>query len=155
MLLTTAYFTRRKLSKFISENVPERFWIETKDDGKPDYLTSVFESSGQERISHSNNTISYLEKIKKENLTQVIQDIYKARSNLIHKGIRLPAIIEVGLFRILPIDAIGEIVQTQHEGQTKFHLSIPPLITFERLVSCSMVEFLRKQQDRSTSQVKA
>lgn len=154
MLLTTAYFTRRKLSKFVSENVPERFWIEIKDDAKPDYLTSVFESSGQERISHSNDTISYLEKIKKENLAQVIQDIYKARSNLIHGGIRLPAGIEVGLFRMLPTDVIGEIVQAQHEDQTKFSLSIPPLITLERLVSYSMVEFLRKQQDRSTNQVK-
>lgn len=150
MLLNSAYFTRLKISKFVSENVPDRFWIETTDDGKPDYLTSVFESSGQERISHSDPTISYLEKIKKENLIQVIQDIYKARSNLIHAGIQLPASIVVGHFRTIPINALEEIIQTTYKGETKV-TSIPPLITFERLVSYSMVEFLNKQQDRSTS----
>jgi len=128
VLLTNEKFTFRKLSKFVNENVPERFWSEKEDDAKPDYLTKIIESSGQER-----------EKIEKESLAQVLRDIYTARSKLIHEGIRLPASIVVGHFQWLPIDAI----ETLEEG-----LQIPPLLTFERLVSYSMVEFLRKQHGR-------
>ena len=136
VLLTKEYFDRRKLQKFINDNIPERFWSETEDDAKPDYLTSIIESSGQERISHSDTSIQDWEKIEKESLTRMLRDIYNARSKLIHEGIRLPASIVVGHFQRLPIEAI----ETLEEG-----LQIPPLLTFERLVSYSMVEFLRKQ----------
>lgn len=134
VLLTNEKFTFRKLSKFVNENVPERFWSEKEDDAKPDYLTKIIESSGQERISRSDTTIQEREKIEKESLAQVLRDIYTARSKLIHEGIRLPASIVVGHFQWLPIEAEG----TQ----------IPPLLTFERLVSYSMVEFLRKQHGK-------
>jgi len=136
ILLTKEYFDSRKLQKFINDNMPERFWSEKEDDAKPDYLTSILESPGQERISHSDISIWDLEKIEKENLTRMLRVIYNARSKLIHKGIRLPASIVVGHFQWLPTEAI-EILE---EG-----LQIPPLLTFERLVSHSMVEFLRKQ----------
>jgi len=133
VLLTNEKFTFRKLSKFISENVSERFWSETEDDAKPDYLTRIIESSGQERISHSDTTIQDWEKIEKQSLKGVLRDIYNARSKLIHEGLRLPASIVVGHFQWLPIEA-----STQ----------IPPLLTFERLVSYAMVEFLRKQHGK-------
>jgi len=150
MLLTKAYLTFRKLSKFVNENVPERFWFETEDDAKPDYLTRIIEPGpdglGHECISHSDITIQEWEKLKKESLTRVLRDIYTARSKLIHEGIRLPASIVGGHFSRIPIEAIDEITQLSHEGQTEYSPPIPPLLTFERLVSYSMVEFLRKQQ---------
>ncbi|MCW7072470.1 MAG: hypothetical protein OCU20_01000, partial [Methanophagales archaeon] len=93
VLLTNEKFTFRKLSKFVNENVPERFWSEKEDDAKPDYLTKIIESSGQERISRSDITIQEWEKIEKESLSQVLRDIYTARSKLIHEGIRLPSSI--------------------------------------------------------------
>ena len=130
VLLTNEKFTFRKLSKFISENVSERFWSETEDDAKPDYLT---------RIIHSDTTIQDWEKIEKQSLKGVLRDIYNARSKLIHEGLRLPASIVVGHFQWLPIEAI----ETLGEGT-----QIPPLLTFERLVSYSMVEFLRKQHGK-------
>lgn len=139
VLLRNEKFIRRKFKKFTNDNVPERFWSETEDDAKPDYLTSIIESSGQERISHSDTSMRDWEKIEKESLTRVLGDIYNARSKLIHEGIQLPASIVVGHFQRLPIEAI----ETLEEG-----LQIPPLLTFERLVSYSMVEFLRKQHGR-------
>jgi len=139
VLLTNEKFTFRKLSKFVNENVPERFWSEKEDDAKPDYLTKIIESSGQERISRSDTTIQEWEKIEKRKSSKVLRDIYTARSKLIHEGIRLPSSIVVGHFQWLPIDAI----ETLEEG-----LQIPPLLTLERLVSYSMVEFLRKQHGR-------
>jgi len=139
VLLTNEKFTFRKLSKFVNENVPERFWSEKEDDAKPDYLTKIIESSGQERISRSDITIQEWEKIEKRKSSKVLRDIYTARSKLIHEGIRLPSSIVVGHFQWLPIDAI----ETLEEG-----LQIPPLLTLERLVSYSMVEFLRKQHGR-------
>ena len=139
VLLRNEKFIFSKLSKFVNENVPERFWSEKEDDAKPDYLTKIIESSGQERISRSDTTIQEREKIEKESLAQVLRDIYTARSKLIHEGIRLPSSIVVGHFQWLPIDAI----ETLEEG-----LQIPPLLTLERLVSYSMVEFLRKQHGR-------
>ncbi len=143
LLLKNERFTLRKLSKFVNENVPEHFWSETEDDAKPDYLTGIIGSSGQENFLHSDTTIRDWEKIEKESLTRVLRDIYTARSKLIHEGIRLPSSIVVGHFHSVPIEAI-------EEGPR-----IPPLLTFERLVSYSMVEFLRKQQEHSKGHTQA
>lgn len=133
LLLKNEQFTFRKLSNFVNENVPERFWSETEDDAKPDYLVSIIGTDGREDLSHSCISIKDQEKIEKESLRKVLRSIYDARSMLIHEGIRLPASIVVGHFQWLPDEAIEESPQ------------IPPLLTFERLVSYSMVEFLRKQ----------
>lgn len=84
LLLRNEKFAFQKLSKFVNENVPERFWSETEDDAKPDYLTQTFEpspdGSGRERILHSDVSIQDWEKIEKDGLTTVLRDIYDARS---------------------------------------------------------------------------
>jgi hypothetical protein len=100
VLLRNEKFIFYKLSKFINENVPKRFWSETEDDAKPDYF-------------HSNITIQDWEKIEKGRLKKVLRNIYTDRSKLIHEGIRLPASIVVGLFRGIPIEAISEIRKNQ------------------------------------------
>jgi len=150
MLLKNEKFTFSKFSKFIEENVPERFWSETKDDAKPDYLIGKFglgpNRLGQEHISHSDITIGDWEKIEKESLTGVLREIYNARSKLIHEGVRLPASIVFGHFRWLPPEASQEIIQSLEKNHVKHTLPIPPLLTFERLVSYSMVEFLHSQR---------
>lgn len=137
VLLHDESFVFRKLLKFVTENVPEVFWTETEDDAKPDYLTSIVgpgpEGLGKEYISHSDITIKPWERIKKADLKRQLRDIYNARSRLIHEGIRLPESIVVGHFRLVPVEAVDEMA----------HPLLPPLITFERLVSYSMVEFLR------------
>jgi len=145
MLLSEAYITRRKFSKFVEENTPERFWSETEDDAKPDYLTSevwpVRSAEGfgaDEQISHSDITIHDKERIKKENLRQVLKNVYDTRSKLIHTGERLPTSIVIGLLPKIPYG----------DGSTfEKQLPIPPILTFERLVSYSMTEFLCKQTD--------
>ena len=145
MLLSEAYITFRKFSKFVKENTPERFWSETEDDAKPDYLTSVIwpmvslgNIQAEERISHSDITIHDKERIEKENLTQALKDIYDMRSKLIHEGVRLPTSIVIGLLPRIPYG----------DGSTfEKQLPILPILTFERLVSYSMTEFLCKQKD--------
>jgi hypothetical protein len=147
ILLKGENFTFQKLLKFVTKNVPERFWTETQDDAKPEYLTSIIglgkEGKGEERISRSDITIQDFEKAEKEDLKKALRAIYEARSGLVHEGIRLPESIMIGHFRRLPVGVLGEI--TPLGDQAKRKLKIPPLLTFERLVSYSMVEFLRKE----------
>ena len=141
LLLKNEKFFRQKLSKFVNENLPERFWTETEDDAKPDYLISKI-GLGGESISHADTTIRDWEKIEKGSLNKVLQNIYEARSKFIHDGVRLPASIVIGHFRRLPVDASITSVREDMKTSTQ----IPPLITFERLISYSIVEFLHKQK---------
>jgi hypothetical protein len=153
MLLTRAYFARRKFRDFLCENVPETFWSETEDDAKPDYLQIVVgpgpDGRGREYVSHANLEIQEWEQIEKDTLKQALGRIYDARSKLIHEGNRLPASIVVGHFRRVPGGAFDEILErglTNTAAESNLTLHIPPLITFERLVNYCMVEFLRKQR---------
>jgi hypothetical protein len=57
----------------------------------------------------------------------------------------MPARIVMGLSRYIPAEALEELSINKETGkQTKIEIPTPPLITFERLVSYSMVEFLSK-----------
>lgn len=148
VLLKSENFTFQKLLKFVTENLPEQFWAEKEDDAKPHYLTSVIwpgqDGKGEERISHSDIAINDFEKIEKVHLKRTLREVYDARSGLVHEGIRLPESIVIGHFRNLPVGVLGEM--TAFGNQTKRKPKIPPLLTFERLVSYSMVDFLRTQQ---------
>jgi hypothetical protein len=148
ILLKGENFTFQKLLKFVTENLPEHFWSETQDDAKPEYLTSVIGSGpdgkGEERISRADITIQDFEKIEKKDLKRSLRDVYDARSGLVHEGIRFPESIVIGHFRRLPVGVFSEI--SPFGNREKRKPKIPPLLTFERLISYSMVEFLRKQQ---------
>jgi hypothetical protein len=148
ILLKGENFTFQKLLKFVTENLPERFWSETQDDAKPEYLTSAIgpgpDGKGEESISRADITIQDFEKIEKEDLKRSLRDVYDARSGLVHEGVRFPESIVIGHFRRLPVGVLSEISPFGNQGKRK--PKIPPLLTFERLISYSMVEFLRKQQ---------
>jgi hypothetical protein len=148
VLLRNENFTFQKLQKFVTENLPERFWSETQDDAKPEYLTSIIgvgpNGKGEERISRSETVIHEFEKIEKKDLKKALRTIYDARSRLVHEGIRLPESVVIGHFRKVPIGVLGEMMP--FSSQAKQKPTIPPLLTFERMVSYSMVEFLTKQQ---------
>jgi hypothetical protein len=153
ILLGSQNFTLGKLRKFVKENTPNHFWSEKEDDAKPDYSFGLIgpgpDGRGREEFCRSDITIQKWDGIEKENLMKVIDNIYEARSKLIHAGIRLPASIVVGHRRGMPIEAWEEITKATIEknGTRKAlkGLPIPPLLTFERLVAYSMVEFLSKQ----------
>ena len=144
VLLKKEKFTFRKLFRFVNENIPKYFWSETEDDAKPDDLISEIvhgpDGFGKEQITRSDITIENFEKIEKESLKPVLKNIYNARSRLIHEGIRLPKSISIGLSQKVQPEVFEEI------RKPPYVLQIPPLLTFERLVSYSMVEFLCKQQ---------
>ena len=148
ILLRGEKFTFQRLLKFVTENLPEHFWSETQDDAKPEYLTSVIgpgsDGKGEERISRADITIQDFEKIEKKHLKRSLRDVYDTRSGLVHEGIRFPESIVMGLFRRLPVGVFGEISPFGNQARRKH--KIPPLLAFERLISYSMVEFLRKQQ---------
>jgi len=141
VLLHGERFVFRKMLKFVTDNVPDVFFAETEDDAKPDYLTDIVklgpDGLGKEEISHSDIRIHQWERIEKADLKRTLRNIYDARSRLVHEGVRLPESIVIGHFRSLPLEASAEM--------TKLPLPLPPLITFERLISHSMVEFLRKR----------
>jgi hypothetical protein len=151
VLLRNENYTFQKLLKFVTENLPERFWSETQDDAKPEYLTSIIgpgpDGKGEERISRADITIQDFEKIKREDLKKALRAVYDARSSLVHEGVRFPESIVMGYFRYVPAGVLGEM--TSRGFKEKWKPEIPPLLTFERLVSHSMVEFLRKQDDKS------
>lgn len=151
MLLTEAYFVRRKFRKFIRENLPDTFWSETEDDAKPDYLFSVFAAGpdrmGREYVRHSDKTIQEGERIDTSRLKDTLDSIYSARSKFVHEGVRFPTSIVIGHFRRLPWGAFDELLETRSADpmSEELFLDVPPLLTFERLVSYSLVEFLNKQ----------
>jgi len=161
-------FVFQKLRKFVTENVPERFFSDKFDDSKPDYLvgavgdkrtmeefakeygceysieTDLGETHGHKYIIRNPMIITEMEKIEKDCLKQRLRDIYEARSQLIHAGVRLPRSIVFGLFRGLPAE-----VEMVNSTKQKHVLKIPPLITLERLVSYSMAEFLCRQYTKN------
>lgn len=166
-LLRNEPHTFGKLSKFVTENVPERFFSKDKDDAKPDYHIGLVgskdafkefakeygsecaieanldgETIGQKYLVRNPTTIKEVERVNRDDLKQTLRKIYEARSGLIHRGVRLPRGIVFGLFRGVPTEAVVEVPENR-EGKSP--MEIPPLLTFERLVSYSMVEFLRKQ----------
>jgi hypothetical protein len=168
LLLKNEHHTFGRLLKFITENVPAHFFSDEKDDAKPDYYVALvgsrdslkeFEQEygieyvveadpddkmvGRKYVVRSPQTITEMERVNRDHLEQALQNIYSARSRLIHEGTRLPKSIVFGLFRGLPTEAVVEI---QEREESKSHMKIPPLLTFERLVSYSMVEFLSKQK---------
>lgn len=151
MLLTKAYFTRRKFREFICANVPDAFWNETEDDAKPDYLQGAIvagpDGFGREQFSRADMAIRDLERIQPENLKQTLDKIYQARSELVHQGIPLPPNIVVGHFRMIPWRVVDSMMEVAASGQLNptVIFPIPPLIAFERLVSYCMVEFLSRQ----------
>jgi hypothetical protein len=138
LLLRNEHFISSKIKKFIKEYAPEQFWSEKIDDAKPDYLTEIF-CPGEIKLEHSSLEIPDWDKIKREDLDKQLGNIYSARSQLIHEGIRLPTSIVCGHFRGIPIEAINHLFNSPSSGS-----SIPSLLTFEKLVSYSLVEFVRK-----------
>ena len=152
LLLKNERFTFQKLAGFVTKNVPEHFWKETEDDAKPHYLVARTvwpdpNDSGPEHICRSSITLQDWERINKEDLVLVMRNIYKARSQLIHNGIRLPESIVIGHSREVGVEASVELTEAIVKNKGKMSLNIPPLLTFERLVSYSMVEFLRSYQN--------
>jgi hypothetical protein len=143
MFLKKEFFLSRKFRKFITDNIPELFWTESEDDAKPDYSYSLVDSQGP-RTVRSELTIPVWEKIEKENLKRVLKVIYDGRSRLVHAGIRLPDTIVSGHFIGIPIEAAVELL-AQRPDSSKQELRIPPVLTFERLVSYTLVEFLGRQ----------
>ena len=153
MLLSKAYFSRRKFRNFISENLPEKFWTESEDDAKPEHIYSIIkpgdDGRGKEEIRRSEMTINQWEKIQKDNLSKILNNIYDTRSKLVHEGIRFPAHIVIGHYEQIPINAQNQMMASLLKaGQSdEFFLDVPPLLTFERLVSYTMIEYLRKQDN--------
>lgn len=136
LILKRERFTLRKLVRFVEKNAPERFYNETKDDAKPYHL-----------IDNSFTSLWRWEKIERKDLKSVLRNIYDARSRLIHEGIRLPSYISIGHFRKTSAETAAELTAALIKDKGETSLKIPPLLTFERLVSYSLVEFLRKYEN--------
>ncbi len=133
LLLTNERFTRQKIVRFVEKYGPGRFYNETEDYAKP---------------AHSPVSLKDWkdwEKIEKKDLESVLKKVYKARSQLIHNGIRLPESIVMGHFRWVKAEVIEELMDRITKYKT--WMEIPTLLTFERLVSYSLVEFLRKYEN--------
>jgi len=62
-------------------------------------------------------------------------------------GIRLPESIVTGHFPRVKAEVMAELTERITKCKGEISLEIPPLLTFERLVSYSLVEFLRKYEN--------
>jgi len=62
-------------------------------------------------------------------------------------GIRLPESIVIEHFPRVKAEVMVELTERITKCKGEFSLQIPPLLTFERLVSYSLVEFLRKYEN--------
>jgi hypothetical protein len=144
LLMKNEQFIFQKIVKFVSENIPEKFWSEKKDDAKSDYVYGLIGEKGEE-FKHSDKEISEYEQIKKEDLEQTLRNVYRARSKLVHEGKKFPASITLGNPQFVTAEIFEEFSNNkQGESPIKTANSLPPLITFERLVSYCMVEFLKR-----------
>ena len=151
LILKREKFIFRKLVRFVEKNAPERFFNENVDDAKPDYFNVMIgrgpNGLGRKYLSHSPISLKDREKIKKRDLESVLRKVYKARSQLIHNGIRLPESIVIGHFPRVKAEVMAELTERITKYKGEISLEIPPLLTFERLVSYSLVEFLRKYEN--------
>lgn len=151
LLLTNERFTRRKIVHFVEKYAPGRFYNETEDDAKPHHLTVMYERGsnglGRGYIDNSFTSLQKWEKIGRKDLESVLKKVYEARSQLIHNGIRLPESIVIGHFRRVKAELMAELTERVIKHKGEFSLQIPSLLTFERLVSYSLVEFLRKYEN--------
>lgn len=149
LLSNKVYLTGRKLREFVINNLPEVFWTETEDDAKPDYYNIFIvpgeNGLGKEEIQRSDKTIRDYEKIERIKLKKTLDEIYKARSKLVHEGKRLPSTIMIGHYQKIPIDTFAEIMAHKDKSKNNVAVNLPPFITLERLVSFTLVEFLGKQ----------
>lgn len=149
LLIKHEHFAFRKLRSFVEEFIPNRFWTEDADDAKPlRWITSVTvgASNGvQERMLQSDSSLLPWEKLERADLRKALRAAYDCRSALMHKGERYPASIVLGLTgNEIAIEAAMEMVISKTKG-AKLWTEVPPLLTFERLVSYTLVEFLEKQ----------
>jgi hypothetical protein len=159
MLLTPAYFVRRKFRKFVCENLPETFWSDTEDDAKPHYHSHVVypgpDGRAEERIRYSDKSIQAWERIEKSALKQVLDEIYSARSKFVHEGARFPSSIIVGHLRRIPVEAAIQLMAELSSGldDGRVSMKVPPLIVVERMVSSSLICFLRRQTEEGSKAV--
>ncbi len=146
LLLRNENYTFRKLSQFVQENIPDKFWSETHDDAKPSYVTGMMGSgphgTGQLTFSLADKTLEKWERIERNDLAHSLRSIYAARSKLVHEGARLPASIVLGLFQMIPTEAMFELFKNSEDREVPLPI-IPPLLTFERLVSYTLVNYLK------------
>jgi len=151
LLLTNERFTRQRIVRFVEKYAPDRFYNATEDYAKPCHLTVIAEvgpnGSGRQYIDNSFTSLRKWEKIERKDLKSVLRNIYDARSRLIHEGIRLPSYISIGHFPKISVETAAELTAVIIKDKGETSLKIPPLLTFEKLVSYSMVEFLRKYEN--------
>jgi len=148
ILLANEGFIFGKLAKFVQDNVPDTFWNDRDDDAKPDYWTTMIVSGpngcGQEVVKRSDCVLKEWELFDRTRLRGVLREAYTARSKLIHNGVRFPKTIVVGHFTRIPAEACSTMMQQAATGNTL--VDIPPLLTFERLVSYTLINYLRNSQ---------
>jgi hypothetical protein len=148
LLLQNEHYTIRKIIKFVTENLPSGFWSATDDSAKPDYMISYVgpgpDGRGQETLRRSSKALNDYELIDKNDLEKTLKNIYAARSSFVHRGIRFPPTIVLGYFRRVPGAAFDELMRNANKKSRKRRPAIPPLLTLERLVSESMVNYLIK-----------
>ena len=151
MLVDKAYFIGRKFREFVFKNLPDTFWSDTEDDAKPDYLSSMIiagpNGMGKEEKYRSGKTIMEFEKIDKASLKKTLDIIYSTRSKFVHEGVRFPPSIVAGHFSRIPEAAFEELVGKAFtvSASDELFLDVPPLLTFERMVSYSLIGFLHNQ----------
>ena len=149
LLLKNEKYTFRKIVNFVQEYLPESYWLETEDDAKPDYLIRVIgvgpDGQGEEKIEHSDISLQEYERLDRNNIEETLRYIYSARSKLIHEGKRFPAGIVIGHFRRVPAKAFIEMMEIKSKQLNNSYPKVPPLLTFERLVSISLVNYLMNQ----------
>ena len=109
-------FVWKKLYKFITEFLPDRFW--DKEGAHPD-------GYGLPTISPSD-------------LKKFLAEVYSRRSKLAHQGMPFPSYVAFGAREQISRAALMQAIELQRSGK-KF---VPPFAWFERLTHCVVDEFL-------------
>jgi hypothetical protein len=146
-LLSNEHFTFKKVFQFVNKYCPDKFYSEEIDDAKPDRLYSVITEKGKS-IKKESKKIEDLEKFDKSELKKILRNAYNARSRFVHSGDRIKAMIIVGHYNHYPVATLSEIQQAYSElvgDDINYDSYIPPLLTLERLVSYSIVNFISSE----------
>jgi hypothetical protein len=146
ILFKNQHFTFRKFAKFIEEFLPNIYWEETEDDAKPEYFYGLVEGGPDGRgvmtTKLSKNTLQPYEYIEKEKLPATLRNIYNARSKMVHSGTPFPKSIVVGHFRAISVENFAEIIDNTLEKGEFEPLAVPPLLSFEKLTSYTLTNYL-------------
>ena len=157
MLLRADSTSFYKLNKFVKSYLPSSFWSARVDNAKPVFADrsqsySRLAFGARLRVPDDPLELASYERFRPVQLETKLLGAYSARSKFVHTGRRLPETITLGLSPDISDLAAAQYEALRIDGKDSGIPDLPTLLTLERLVSCTLVNFLERGHPRQNSE---